>query len=55
MVINEIDLAPLVRADLAVMNRDARRMRGARPYVLTNLGAGTGVAEIADFMEREGG
>jgi urease accessory protein len=55
LVINKIDLAPLVGADLAVMARDARRMRGARPFVFTNLRAGDGVAEVADFITTMGG
>jgi len=55
LVINKIDLAPHVGADLAVMDRDTKRMRGERPYVFTNLRAGQGVAEIAGFIERKGG
>jgi urease accessory protein len=55
LVINKIDLAPHVGADLAVMERDTKRMRGERPYVFTNLRAGQGVAEIASFIERKGG
>jgi urease accessory protein len=55
LVINKTDLAPLVGADLGVMDRDARRMRGARPFVFTNLKAEQGVAEIASFVLREGG
>jgi urease accessory protein len=47
LVINKIDLAPLVGADLGVMERDARRMRGARPFLFTNLKENRGVAEIA--------
>ncbi len=50
LVINKIDLAPLVGADLAVMDRDARRMRGNRPFVFANLKAGDGVDTIADFL-----
>src|SRR6058998_4089084 len=49
LVINKIDLAPLVGANLSVMDRDARRMRGARPFVFSNLKAMQGVAEIARF------
>jgi urease accessory protein len=48
-------LAPLVGADLGVMDRDARRMRGERPFVFANLRAGEGVAPIAAFIERRGG
>jgi urease accessory protein len=55
LVINKIDLAPYVGADLAVMERDAKRMRGERPFVFANLRQATGVAEIAAFMERAGG
>ena len=55
LVINKIDLAPLVGASLEVMERDARRMRGARPFLFAELKSGTGVAEIADFIARSGG
>ena len=55
LVINKIDLAPLVGASLEVMERDARRMRGARPFLFAELKAGTGVTEIADFIARSGG
>ena len=55
LVINKIDLAPLVGADLGVMDRDARKMRGTRPFIFTNLKAGKGVAEIADFILEAGG
>jgi urease accessory protein len=55
LVINKIDLADLVGASLEVMDRDARRMRGERPFVFANIRAGTGVAEIAAFVEAEGG
>jgi urease accessory protein len=55
LIINKIDLAPLVGADLAVMDRDARRMRGERPFIFTNLKENRGVAEIADFIVRTGG
>jgi urease accessory protein len=54
-VINKIDLAPYVGASLDVMERDAKRMRGARPFVMTNLREGRGVAEIARFIEEKGG
>jgi urease accessory protein len=54
LVINKIDLAPYVGASLEVMERDSRRMRGARPFVFANLRAGQGVPEIADFIVREG-
>ena len=55
LVINKTDLAPMVGADLGVMDRDATRMRGHRPFLFTNLKAGDGVAEIARFIERDGG
>ncbi|MBB3896690.1 urease accessory protein UreG [Roseococcus suduntuyensis] len=55
LVINKIDLAPLVGADLSVMDRDARKMRGARPFIFTNLKVDHGVAEIADFILEQGG
>jgi urease accessory protein len=55
LVINKIDLAPLVGADLSVMDRDARRMRAARPFVFTNIRAGEGVPEVAAFIETTGG
>jgi len=55
LVINKIDLAPLVGADLSVMDRDARRMRGARPFVFANVRAGEGVGEVAEFLLEAGG
>jgi urease accessory protein len=55
LVINKIDLAPLVGASLEVMDRDARRMRGDRPFLFTNLKENKGVAEIARFIKRSGG
>jgi urease accessory protein len=55
LVINKIDLAPHVGASLDVMRRDAERMRGSRPFVLTNLREGRGVEEIARFVEEKGG
>jgi urease accessory protein len=55
LVINKTDLAPLVGADLSVMDRDARKMRGSRPFIFTNLKTEQGVAEIADFMLEQGG
>ena len=53
LVINKIDLAPHVGADLSVMERDSRRMRGARPFVLTNLRTGEGVDTILAWIRRE--
>jgi urease accessory protein len=55
LVINKIDLAPLVGASLAVMERDAKLMRGARPFVFTNLKAGEGVDRIVEFVTTQGG
>jgi urease accessory protein len=55
LVINKIDLAPLVGASLEVMDRDARRMRGERPFIFTNLKINHGVHEIARFIARAGG
>ena len=55
LVINKIDLAPLVGADLSVMDRDARKMRNARPFIFTNLKVMKGVSEIADFIVAQGG
>jgi len=55
LVINKTDLAPFVGASLDVMDRDARKMRGARPFVFANIRAGKGVDDIADFIELTGG
>jgi len=55
LVINKIDLAPLVGASLDVMEQDARRMRGKRPVVFTNIKAGQGLAEVCDFLAQAGG
>ena len=55
LIINKIDLAPLVGADLDVMDRDARRQRGERPFVFTNLKAGSGVEFVCDFVVSAGG
>jgi len=55
LIINKIDLAPLVGASLEVMDRDSRKMRGARPFLFTNLKENKGLAEIVDFIERAGG
>ena len=53
LVINKIDLAPHVGADLGVMERDARRQRGDRPFVFTNLKSGQGVEAIVDWLRHE--
>jgi urease accessory protein len=55
LVINKIDLAPVVGASLAVMERDAKRMRGARPFVFTNLKTGEGADRVAGFIAEAGG
>ena len=54
LIINKIDLAPLVGADLSVMDRDAKKMRGDKPFIFTNLKDGTGVAEVIAFIEKQG-
>ena len=55
LVINKTDLAPHVGADLAIMESDTKRVRGEKPYVFTNIRAGSGVEDIAHFIERMGG
>ncbi len=55
LIINKIDLAPFVGADLGVMDRDAKRMRGDRPFYFTNLKVGDGIPEIIDFIIELGG
>ncbi|WP_207476254.1 urease accessory protein UreG [Arenibaculum pallidiluteum] len=55
LVINKIDLAPLVGASLEVMDRDARRMRGERPFLFTNMKQRQGLEEIVSFIVRAGG
>jgi len=55
LVINKVDLAPYVGASLEVMERDARRMRGARPFVFTNLRMGDGIDVVARFIVERGG
>jgi urease accessory protein len=55
LVINKIDLAPHVGASLEVMERDARRMRGQRPFVFTDMRGGNGVETIARFIQDKGG
>jgi urease accessory protein len=54
LVINKIDLAPMVGASLEVMERDARKMRGERPFVFTNLKTGEGLDTVVSFIERQG-
>ena len=55
LVINKIDLAPMVGADLGVMDRDAKKMRGERPFVFTNLKTGQGLDTVVDFITAKGG
>ena len=55
LVINKIDLAPLVGANLAVMEADALRMRQTRPFIFTNLKSGEGVEQIVGFIVEKGG
>jgi len=54
LIINKIDLAPYVGASLDVMDRDARKMRGERPFVFTNLKTGQGLDAVISFIERQG-
>jgi urease accessory protein len=54
LVINKTDLAPHVGASLAVMATDAQKMRGERPFVMTDLKAQKGLAEIVGFIEKRG-
>jgi urease accessory protein len=54
LVINKIDLAPMVGASLEVMDRDAKRMRGERPFVFSNLKTGQGLGDIVRFIESQG-
>jgi urease accessory protein len=54
LIINKTDLAPHVGADLAVMARDAKKQRGERPFIFTNLRSGSGVAEVIEFIRTQG-
>jgi urease accessory protein len=54
LVINKIDLAPMVGASLEVMATDAKRMRGERPFIFSNLKTGQGLPEIIAFIEKQG-
>ncbi len=54
LVINKIDLAPYVGASLDVMDRDARKMRGERPFVFTNIKTGIGLDTVAEFIQQAG-
>jgi len=53
LLINKIDLAPYVGADLSVMDRDTKRMRGERPYLFTNLRAGEGVEDVVRWIKTQ--
>jgi urease accessory protein len=55
LVINKIDLAPMVGASLEVMDRDARKMRGEKPFVFTNMRSGDGVERVVETITRMGG
>lgn len=55
LIVNKTDLAPLVGADLSVMEADTQRMRGARPYVFASLREGAGADTVARFIEEAGG
>jgi urease accessory protein len=54
LVINKIDLAPMVGASLEVMERDSKKMRGERPFVFTNLKTGQGLDRVVEFIEHQG-
>jgi urease accessory protein len=54
LIINKIDLAPYVGASLEVMDRDAKKMRGERPFIFTNLKTGQGLDTVIDFIVRQG-
>ena len=55
LIINKTDLAPMVGANLDVMDRDAKRMRGERPFVFTNLKSGDGLETVVRFIAKAGG
>lgn len=55
LVVNKTDLAPYVGVDVALLEADTQRARGARPYVMARLRQGVGVAEVVAFLQREGG
>lgn len=55
LVINKTDLAPYVGADLGIMDRDSRKMRGDKPFIFTNIRAGEGVEKVACFIREQGG
>lgn len=53
LVINKIDLAPYVGADLMVMDRDSRKMRGDRPFLFTNIRSGEGINEVIRWLKQD--
>jgi len=53
LVINKIDLAPMVGADLSVMDRDSKKMRGTKPFVFTNIRSGEGVDQIIEHLNHD--
>lgn len=53
LVINKIDLAPMVGADLSIMQRDSERMRGKRPFVFTNLRGEEGCGKVTDWLKKD--
>ncbi|MEX2319112.1 MAG: urease accessory protein UreG, partial [Bauldia sp.] len=55
LVINKIDLAPMVGASLDVMDRDARKMRGTKPFAFTNMRSGEGLETVVAFVKQAGG
>ncbi|WP_323021835.1 urease accessory protein UreG [Pararhodobacter sp.] len=55
LVVNKTDLAPYVGVDVALLEADTQRARGARPYVLAQVRNGVGIAEVVAFLQREGG
>lgn len=54
LIINKTDLAPIVGADLDVMDRDAKKMRGDKPFIFTNLKSADGLNQVVDFVVSEG-
>ncbi|HHB76327.1 MAG TPA: urease accessory protein UreG, partial [Desulfobulbus sp.] len=54
LVINKIDLAPMVGASLAVMEEDTKKMRGDRPFIFANMKTGQGVEDIYTFIQEQG-
>ncbi|NIY91617.1 urease accessory protein UreG [Vibrio diazotrophicus] len=54
LIINKTDLAPMVNASLEVMDRDAKKMRGGKPFVFTNLIRGDGLKTVIDFIVQQG-